>query len=59
MSVLSGSDIIGRILVPIFSDIFKIKSKTMFFLGAALSAFARSGIITNKPKNLCTIFKKF
>ncbi|EEB10360.1 monocarboxylate transporter, putative [Pediculus humanus corporis] len=56
MSVLSGSDIIGRILVPIFSDIFKIKSKTMFFLGAALSAFARSALVWQKNLTSTLIF---
>ncbi|KAK6624792.1 hypothetical protein RUM44_011652 [Polyplax serrata] len=46
MSVLSGADILGRLVVPVFTDSLKIRSKTVFFVGSAMSAIARSVLVS-------------
>lgn len=43
MSALSAGDIVGRLVVHVFTDNLKLKSKTVMFTGAVLSGLARSG----------------
>lgn len=54
MSVLSGADIIGRLTLPSITDIFKLRTKSVLFLGVGLSALARSG--KNIPFRFIDIF---
>ncbi|KAL0279201.1 UNVERIFIED_CONTAM: hypothetical protein PYX00_000808 [Menopon gallinae] len=45
MSVLSGADIVGRLILPSITDIFRLRTKSVLFLGVGLSALARSGLV--------------